>query len=250
MTIADDLIINDLELEMLIQDCPKNRIIYDSREPKEYISKLQNILEKESLEWERTTLPLGDYIVNGTVIERKTPEDFLNSIYPKPRLNNQLVHMSRNCPESVLVIIGDPWDATGGDPLKESIISSALAGVWKRRAADGCQGIIIPQVFFKPNADKRFALWMKGLSRKDPVRELKLNKGATSKSDQLVRTVSTIPGWGVELANRGLEVYGTIHAMMEEDPKVLSKAIEGIGAKKAQTFHEFFRREYRRNPDE
>ena len=229
---------------MLIEDCPKNRIIYDSREPKDYIELLQKILEKEGLEWERRTLPVGDYITNGTPIERKTPEDLLNSIFPRPRLNNQLVHLSRNCHESILAIVGDPWAATGGDQVKDSIVSSALAGIWKKRAADGVRGIVIPIQFLPPNADRKFANFLKGLSRKDSIRELKLSKGATRKSDQLIRTVSTIPGWGVELAQRSLEVYGTIQTIIDTEPKILSKAIEGVGPKKAQTFHDFFRREY------
>jgi ERCC4-type nuclease len=250
MATADDYTINDYALGILIEDCPQNCIIYDSREPIEYISRLQKYLDNEVIEWVQETLPIGDYIVNGTVIERKTPADFLRSIYPNPRLNNQLVHMSRNCPESVLAIIGDPWDVTGGDPVKESIISSALAGVWKRRAVDGCQGIVIPQIFFAHNADKRFALWMKGLSRKDPVRELRLNKTTTCRGDQLIRTLSTIPGWGVDLAQRGLELYGSIQNLMNVDPDVLCKEIVGIGEKKAKTFYEFFRRDYRSCSDE
>ena len=91
MATADDYTINDYALGILIEDCPQNCIIYDSREPIQYISKLQKYLNNEGIEWVRETLPIGDYIVNGSVIERKTPADFLNSIYPNPRLNNQLV---------------------------------------------------------------------------------------------------------------------------------------------------------------
>ncbi len=244
MSIADDIIINDLELEMIIRDCPQNRIIYDSRESSDYITKLQAILVNEGLEWERIMLPIGDYIVNGTVIERKTPEDFLNSIYPVPRLNNQLVHMSRNCAESVIAIIGNPWAATGQDPVREAIVSSALASIWKRRAADGVRGIVIPQVFLPPDADRRFALWLKALSRKEPVRELKLSRGATSGGNQLVRTVSTVPGWGVELSRRALEAFGTLKMLIDASPSDLSERIDNVGSAKAKIFHEFFRRPY------
>jgi len=99
-----------MELDLLSMDATGQIIIYDSREVARYIDKLKNSRHLTGFQFIRKTLPVGDYIVNGTVIERKSPEDFLSSIYNKSRLNNQLFEMSRNCDLSVLVITGDPYD--------------------------------------------------------------------------------------------------------------------------------------------
>ena len=79
-------------------------IVYvDSREPEELVFKLEGLGLTVIID----TLPTGDIIVNGYVIERKEVNDFRQS-YIKPRLKEQVGRLE-DIPNSVLVIEGD-WD--------------------------------------------------------------------------------------------------------------------------------------------
>lgn len=77
-------------------------IVYvDSREPEELVFKLEGLGLTVIID----TLPTGDIIVNGYVIERKEVNDFRHS-YIKPRLKEQVGRLE-DIPDSVLVIEGD-----------------------------------------------------------------------------------------------------------------------------------------------
>ena len=177
--------------------------------------------------------------MNGIIIERKTVEDLLQSI-TDVRLNNQLFEMSKNTHLSVLAIIGDQTKVRN-DPLKNSIVQSVKAGVWFRRSPTGAQGIVIPLEF---HDDDAFAFFLKGLSKKDRVRLLKLTKTRVTGNDQLMMTIATVPGWKDVLARRVLEHYGTIENMIQIPPKEMAESVHGCGKKKAQDFHDHFRRRY------
>jgi Fanconi anemia group M protein len=215
-------------------------IIYDSREPSEFVDKLRNLLP--DFEFKQETLEVGDYICNGLLIERKSPADFLQSI-TDGRLNDQLIWMSINCPISALVVVGDldGFIQTTRDPvLNDRIVRSAIAGIMVRRSNDGEDGITSYCEF---RDETHFADFLFRMSKKDPVRRPKLKKLKISKEERLVRTVATVDGWGTKLARAGLELFGTIERMMQATPKQLED-IEGIGEKKAQDFYEHFRTDY------
>jgi len=213
-------------------------VVYDSREATAYIKVLRHNLPDHR--FVRETLPVGDYVVNGTVIERKSVEDLLHSIQDG-RLNNQLWEMSRNTEVSVLAIVGDLWREVAHDPVLLSIVSSVLAGVWFRRAEEGAQGIVVPLQF--PN-DATFATFIRALSRKGRVRRPHLTRVRVTGNDRLVGTVASVPGWGERLARSALEHYGSILTMVLTRPQALAHNVRGCGMKKAQAFHEHFRRRY------
>ncbi len=226
-----------LDVEGLLNEATGQVCVYDLRERSEYIDRLRERLP--DFTFISQTLPVGDYIVNGIIIERKTVEDLLQSI-KDVRLNNQLSEMSKNTYLSVLAIIGEQTKERS-DPLTNSILQSVKAGVWFKRSPDGAQGIVIPLEFFD---DDEFALFLDGLSKKDSVRLPKLTKTRVTGNDQLMMTVATVPGWKDVLARRGLELYGSIESMIQVTPEDMAKAIHGCGKKKAQAFHSHFRRRY------
>lgn len=237
MSVETDGSVTSLDVESLLSEATGQVCVYDLREKSEYIEQLQERLPGFTFISE--TLPVGDYIVNGIIIERKTVEDLLQSINDG-RLNNQLFDMSKNTHLSVLAIIGDQAKVRR-DPLSNSIVQSVKAGVWFRRSPIGAQGIIIPLEFYDDDA---FAKFLKGLSKKDTVRVPKLTKTRVTGNDQLVMTLATIPSWGEKLARAALEIYGTIENMMQVTPKDMAKTVHGCGKKKAEVFHEHFRRRY------
>ncbi len=226
-----------LEIAELIGEATGQTCICDTRERAEYIELLRGFLPDFTFILQ--TLPVGDYIVNGIIIERKTVDDLLQSI-TDGRLNNQLYEMSRNTNLSVLAIIGDQTKIKY-DPLNNSIFQSVKAGAWFKRSASGVQGIVIPLEF---DDDEAFALFLKGLAKKEKIRTLKLSKIRVTGNDLLVMTLAAVPGWSEVLARRGLEVYGTIEEIIQATPAELKDSIKGCGKKKAQDFHDHFRRRY------
>ncbi len=109
-----------LDVKELLNEAEGNVCVYDSRERSKYIDLLRKFLP--DFKFISETLPVGDYIVNGIIIERKTVDDLLQSVL-NGRLNNQLFEMSRNTHLSVLAIIGDQTQVKN-DPLKSSIFES------------------------------------------------------------------------------------------------------------------------------
>lgn len=67
-----------VEIEELISEATGPTCIYDTRERAEYIELLREFLP--DFTFISQTLPVGDYIVNGIIIERKTVDDFLQSV--------------------------------------------------------------------------------------------------------------------------------------------------------------------------
>ncbi len=226
-----------VEIAEFIGEASGQTCIYDTRERAEYIELLREFLP--DLTFIPQTLLVGDYIVNGTIIERKTLDDLFQSLNDG-RLNNQLLEMSRNTSLSVLAIIGDKG-LIKNDPLKNSIFQSVKAGAWFKRSPTGAQGIVIPLEF---DDDEAFVFFIKGLAKKEKIRVPKLSKIRVTGNDLLVMTLAAVPGWNEVLARRGLETFGTIEQIIQATPTELKDSIRGCGKKKSQDFHEHFRRRY------
>ena len=72
-------------------------------------SGLIDLLLKEDIPVEVTSLAHGDYIINNAItVERKTAHDFLVSIMDG-RLFNQASNLKRHCPNPLLIIEGNPY---------------------------------------------------------------------------------------------------------------------------------------------
>ena len=227
----------ELEIGEMLKNTDGNICIYDTRERAEYIELLRKFLP--DFTFTSQTLPVGDYIVNGIIIERKTLDDLFQSVLDR-RLNNQLYEMCRNTHLSVLAIIGDQT-LIKNDPLKNSIFESVKTGAWFKRSLVSADGIVIPLEF---DDDEAFAFFLKKLAEKEKVRTLKLSKIRVTGNDLLVMTLAAVPGWNEVLARRGLEVFGTIEEIIQATPAELKDGIKGCGKKKAQDFYDHFRRRY------
>ena len=67
-----------LDLEELLVEATGQVCVYDIRERDDYVSILRDKLP--DFNFIPQTLPVGDYIVNGVIIERKTVDDLLQSL--------------------------------------------------------------------------------------------------------------------------------------------------------------------------
>ena len=76
----------DIFSKKKVKEKPKLKIIVDYREKNSLVS---SVLVNLGIEVEFQNLKVGDYIVNGVAVERKTVSDFIGSMINK-RLSNQL----------------------------------------------------------------------------------------------------------------------------------------------------------------
>jgi ERCC4-type nuclease len=214
---------------------------YDSREPADYINKLRQMLP--TLEFERHTLPVGDYIIRGVVIERKSASDYVASLISDNRLNNQLVNLTHNFELSYLVVIGDPYlVALGQNVLRKSITSSLMGCSFKRYESDeGKNGVVVT---IQVQTDSDFADLLLSLSIKERLRFPKIKRVKFTPSEKVVATLSTIPGWGTKMAQAALREFGTLEAVMNATTDELMEHIDKCGPVKAQAVQKHFKEKY------
>jgi len=113
------------------------KMLVDVHEPEAIVETLR---QEKGIFVERVPLPVGDYAFSNIIIERKTLNDFYNSIVSgNKRIWNQVFNLRRACERPFLVI--ERWnDAFLLDARRARIVFGALA----RIALMGISIIIIP----------------------------------------------------------------------------------------------------------
>lgn len=217
------------------------KIIIDNRENKDIIKELI----KENLEVERKQLDMADFIIqtknlNGIIqnvgIERKTTEDFLNSIIDK-RILNQTVLLKENFDVPLLIIEGEENIYALRDFHPNSI-----RGIISTIAVD----FQIPIIHTKNYRDtaKYLSLIAKRLEK--PRRPLSLvpkRKPLTLKEKQLF-AIESLPGIGPTIAKSLLKNFKTIKNIINSSEKELQK-VEKIGKIKAKELKNIFEEEFK-----
>lgn len=180
-------------------------------------------------------LDFGDFVVSGdVVIERKTLDDFVKSIYDG-RLFSQLINMNEKYARPILVIQGEKKHLTG---IGETAFYGALASV----LAD----FKVP-VFFAAN-EKEVAEIIFHLARREQMekkREMRIREGrkpATLAENQRY-IVSGIPGVSGVLADRLLSKLETVEKLFSTSELDLLK-IDGIGEVMASRIRELASAKY------
>jgi len=199
----------------------KKEVTIDYREKN---SLVHIYLKKRGFEIEFKELKIGDYIVKGTVIERKTISDFISSMI-NHRLLNQIEELKQH--KSKLIII-------------EGFSEQQLYGTEDERVnANAIRGFLlsivlkhqIPLIFSKDSEDT--AKFIDILSSKKE-KELNLNakKRIFSGKEQLQFIIESFPGVGPKKAKKLLEKFGNIQNIIlasEEDlKKILGKRAKEI----------------------
>lgn len=212
-------------------------IIYDTREPREFVDWLKKYMDGYTFASKH--MEVGDYIVNGTVIERKDVDDYLKSMQ-EGRLNNQLASLSASGDISYLVIIGDIFESAYDNNITRPAVISSLIGDSFKRSIEGKQGVVVT-IQLETRWD--FIFFLKYLHSKDKIRTPKLGRLKVPKSEYLVQTLRSIPGWGNELAKEALKKFGTLENVFSATKDDL-KSIYGCGEVKANNLIKHLKERY------
>ena len=198
------------------------RIVIDEREKKSGIPKLLTTI---GIKTEIKTLLIGDYIVGPeTVIERKSIQDFISSVFDG-RLFDQCSRLKEHFLYPILLIEGnvDEIELITENPL---IFYGALSTI-----AIDFKIPIIPT----PNASHTAKLLVSMCSKKEPIKGpfLKKIKKSNDVQKQQLSLLCSLPGIGEKTAIRILEKYGSPILALSATSKELSK-ISGLGEIRAK----------------
>jgi len=221
------------------EDNENSPLVYaDTREVSELVDKIR----QRGSRVEVKQLDFGDFVVSSDiVIERKTLDDFVKSIYDG-RLFKQLASMSEKYARPILVVQGEKKRLSG---IGETAFYGALASV----LAD----FRVP-VFFASN-EKEVAEIVFHIARREQMEKKKGTrvregrKPATLSENQRY-VVSGIPGISGILADRLLSDAGTLEKLFSYSERDLQK-VNGIGEVMARRIRELSTAKYvSATPDE
>lgn len=198
-------------------------VVYDHREEK---SGVPGRLALAGIELESAQLPVGDYLISDRVaIERKSPEDFTASI-KDGRLFEQAERLKASYSSAIMIVEGKPYM---GKNVVEGAISSLLRhGLSVLRVEDQAESVE----------------WIVRLARQEGrgnsrPRPAGARKAGLTSIEAAQRSLIALPGISQTKAERLLEHFGSLQAVISADPKQLQE-VEGIGKLTAHKLHEIF----------
>lgn len=203
-------------------------IIADNREKS---SGVPDLLVDNNIDVKMEQLLVGDYIIeNEIIIERKTCEDFVQSII-NGHLFNQCARLRKTGKLPLIIVEGNPYKTNHN--IKPEAIKGALLAVslsWQ-----------IPVIRSSGKEDTVRLIIMASKQQINPPSFIRLTgKKPKKMQKQQHYFVQSMPGVGTELAHRLLVHFGTIEKIVLSDIISLQK-LEGIGKVKAAKLYEFFR---------
>jgi len=211
------------------KDKPQPKIIVDYREKNSLVI---SELIKLGLEIEFRELKVADYIVKDVAIERKTINDFVNSMINK-RLFNQIQELQQYKNKLLLVegmdeqeLYSDGKSGVNGNAIRGFLLSILLK-------------YNIPIIFTKNYEDS--AKFISVLSKKQTKEiALKAKKRILNKKEQLQFIIEGFPGIGPKTAQKLLKKYKTIQNIISASEEELKETI----GKKAETIIKIIKMNY------
>ncbi|MDD5133273.1 MAG: ERCC4 domain-containing protein [Candidatus Nanoarchaeia archaeon] len=196
------------------------KFLADNRE-----RKVIQVLHKRKLKFEEKQLVSADFIIGNIGIERKTQNDFLNSIMNK-RLIDQLISLKDNFEIPILIIEGEEnlYEMRNFHPnaIRGMLVSIAI--VYQ-----------IPIIYTRNINDtvSVIEVLLNQLERGiKPIGLLRKRKPLTLKEQQEL-IVECFPGIGPTIAKNILKEFGSIKSFFNCKEEELLK-VEKVGDKKAQ----------------
>jgi Fanconi anemia group M protein len=183
-------------------------------------------------------LEVGDFVVGpDVVIERKTIEDFLQSLIDG-RLMGQLVNMSQAYARPVVLLEGNPADLF----TLRNVHENAIIGMMSTIAVS----YRIPILFTKDA--KESAKFVYSIAKKEQLGKtseirLRMGRKGLALHEQQRFLVEGLPNIGPGAALELLKHFGTIQNIMNADAKELQE-VANIGPKKASALHKVIRSKY------
>jgi len=213
---------------------PKRKILIfaDSRE---FASDVIEELEKYDCLVKQKMLIVGDYLVSDRVcIERKSAEDFVNSIMDK-RLFSQLSALKDNFEKPVLLIEGNNlYGRLNPNAVRGALATIALDFniplIWTRNAEESA-GIIY---------------WIARREQIEEKREVALrgDRKTESMDEKQEYLISGLPGVSIVRARALLKKFRKPREIFSAKEEELAK-VEGLGPKTAKKIKEILDREYK-----
>ena len=206
-------------------------VYVDTRELAQFVDKLRYrgaLVEVKQLD-------IGDFVVSSDiVIERKTIDDFVKSIYDG-RLFKQLVNMASKYPKQVLVVQGEKKDLSG---ISEPAFYGALASI--------VSDFKVP-VFFGASEREVIEI-IYHIARREQIekkRGTKIREGRkpATLADKQRYIASGIPGVDAVLADRLLSKLSTLERLFSASEDEL-RSVEGIGDVMAQRIRQLASAKY------
>ncbi|MFQ6050340.1 MAG: DEAD/DEAH box helicase [Candidatus Hydrothermarchaeota archaeon] len=207
-------------------------IIIDNRE----LPSLGKELMERGVRLSPTTLEIGDYILSERVaVERKTVDDFLQSIVDK-RLLSQVLELKRNYKNPLLIVEGE------GLYYRRNIHPNAIRGTIASIMIDFGLPIYISKDK-KETANLLYIIAKREQEIKDKKVEIRGKRAPMSIKEQQRYIVEGLPGVSAELADRLLRHFSTIENLVKADEEELTE-VKGIGKTKAEEIRYILTKKY------
>ncbi|NOY11600.1 MAG: DEAD/DEAH box helicase [Archaeoglobi archaeon] len=228
---------SDYSLKRFIQleeETPRLVIYADSREMR---SGVVRKLRERGVEVIVRNLEVADYVLSERVgVERKTVDDFLDSLVGRERLFSQIMNLKRSYQRPVVIIEGE--SIYGRRRVNPSSVRGAIATI----AID----FGVPVIFTR-NEDETADFLVSIARREQEIkkRDVSLHADKTKRSlrEELEYVVSAIPEVGPVIARSLLEHFGTVRAIANASVEELMK-VPKVGRKTAERIWRFFNTPY------
>jgi len=206
----------------------------DSREMRSGIVKM---LREKGAEIVVKNLDVADYVLSDRVaVERKTAEDFVNSIVDEAKIFSQIMNLKRSYERPVLIIEGE--NIYGKRRINPESIRGAIATI----AVD----FGVPVIFTRNEAETSDFLF--SIARREQEikkRRVAIHSDKTKRSfkEELEYVVSAIPDVGPVIARNLLEKFKTLRNIANAGVEDLIK-VPKVGKKTAERIWKFFNTAY------
>lgn len=221
-------------------DDDKVKVIADSRETNSSVVRTLDTDDEVSVEIE-SNMEVGDYVVgNDCVVERKTVEDFHDTITGDRSLFEQIKNMSNSYKNPVLLIEG-----SHGELYTQNIHPNAIRGVLASVVSDFNTTII------ESIDEEDTAMILKSLADREQDETISEvnphgNKETSDIKSQQEYIVSSIEGIGPKTARDLLDEFGSIKSVFDANIEELQN-VDGVGPESAEKIYSILRTEYQEN---
>ena len=212
------------------------KIVIDQRELRsDVVSNLYQLNINLDIQY----LNVGDYIISENVgIERKTINDFIFSIIKKKNnIFTQLINLSRNYPNSILILEGNINDLKKYSIDQNSIIGSLLSIILDLKI----------HLIYSEN-EKQTAIFLKKIAEKEQIKQkrkiiIKGEKISKDSNEQKEILLCSIPGIGSKTAKLLLNKFKSIiNIFTAKKEEIIS--IKGIGEKTFNSIQKIINEKY------
>jgi ERCC4-type nuclease len=180
-----------------------------------------SILHRLGFEIEMKELKVGDYLVNGIIIERKSIQDFCGSIINK-RLLRQLEELQQY-EKKLLIVEGFENECLYKKNLNENALRGFILSV--------CLKFKVPIIFTLNSEDTAKYLYVLA-NKKEKENSISPNKKALNYKERAQYILECFEGIGPKSAKVLLEKFGSLksifNASLKEIEEILGKKFKGF----------------------